>query len=165
MSVSSGLLFPHSYCVGEARDVDVQVDAEKSLLSLPDTSILFHRYLNAGKTINVYDWCESFKGVLDAQREHELEARARAKIEGADSKGKSKQSPRKGKGRGKQKAEESQAKGENGEEAEERWKILMHARFIRTLHELDYLGFLKHSGRGGGRKGEVVTRTVFGGPD
>jgi origin recognition complex subunit 3 len=38
------------------------------LHNLPDTSILFRRYLNAGRMINVYDWFESFKLAVDPQR-------------------------------------------------------------------------------------------------
>ena len=31
----------------------------------------------------------------------------------------------------------------------ERWKVEFFARFIRALHELDYLGFIKHTKRNG----------------
>ena len=31
----------------------------------------------------------------------------------------------------------------------ERWKVEVFARFIRALHELDYLGFIKHTKRNG----------------
>lgn len=34
----------------------------------PDICILFDRYINAGKTINTYDWFESFAQGLDAAR-------------------------------------------------------------------------------------------------
>lgn len=34
---------------------------------------------------------------------------------------------------------------------------VVQARFMRALHELDYMGFVKH----GGRKAEHVARTVF----
>ena len=43
------------------------------------------------------------------------------------------------------------------EEEEEKWKVEIQARFIRALHELDYLGFIKHTGR----KADHVVRTVF----
>jgi len=43
------------------------------------------------------------------------------------------------------------------EEEEERWKVEVQARFIRALHELDYLGFIKHTGR----KADHVLRTLF----
>ena len=45
-----------------------------------------------------------------------------------------------------------------GEEVEdERWGMEVQARFIRGVHELDFMGFLKHTGR----KPDHVTRTVF----
>jgi origin recognition complex subunit 3 len=37
---------------------------------LPDASILFRRYLEAGRMINVYDWYESFSQVIESQRSH-----------------------------------------------------------------------------------------------
>lgn len=86
--------------------------------------------------INVYDWFESFQSVLESQKQDQDKA-----IQ--------KQSPKKGKGKGKQKAVE--------EEDEEELRMQAQARFIRALHELDYLGFLKHTGR----KADHVTRTVF----
>ena len=61
----------------------------------------------------------------------------------------------KGKGKGK--------KVDGDGEEDERWKLGVQARFMRALHELDYLGFIKHTSRGGGgRKGEYVLRTVLG---
>lgn len=36
--------------------------------SLPDTSILFARYLESGRLINLYDWFESFAGVLAGEK-------------------------------------------------------------------------------------------------
>ena len=40
---------------------------DKSLIHMPDMSILFQRYLESGRMINVYDWFESFAVVLEAQ--------------------------------------------------------------------------------------------------
>ncbi|KAI0299346.1 hypothetical protein B0F90DRAFT_1668657 [Multifurca ochricompacta] len=37
---------------------------------LPDVSVLFRRYLEAGRMINVYDWYESFSQVIESQRSH-----------------------------------------------------------------------------------------------
>jgi origin recognition complex subunit 3 len=132
-SIISGLSFPHSYA-GQ----DLSPEDEEILEDLPDTSILFKGYAKAGKMINVYDWFDHFRTVLEGQR-----ARATA-----------------GKGKGKGKGKKAD-KGD-GEE-EERWKLSVQARFIRALHELDYLGFIKHTSRGGGgRKGEYVLKTVLG---
>ncbi|KAI6020231.1 hypothetical protein BKA83DRAFT_4297889 [Pisolithus microcarpus] len=45
-------------------------DEDDSLVHMPDTTILFQRYLESGKMINVYDWFESFAVVLEEQRRH-----------------------------------------------------------------------------------------------
>lgn len=120
-----------------------------------DTSILFQRYLDGARVINVYDWYVAFKVGLDAQRAERV----------------------KGKGKGKEKAgevvdgddgddggdddddddggEEEEA-DDDGEE-EEAWQREVQARFWRALHELDYLGFVQHTKR----KAEHVVRTVL----
>ena len=106
--------------------------------------------------INVYDWFESFGVVLESQRRH---ARKRADARSVmvvttPQKGK-------GKGKGKQKQVEEDVEEEEDEdeedEDEEKWKMEVQARFMRSLHELDYLGFIKHTGR----KADHVLRTVF----
>jgi origin recognition complex subunit 3 len=43
------------------------------------------------------------------------------------------------------------------EQNEEDWQKEVQARFMRALHELDYLGFIKHTGR----RIEHVARVVF----
>ncbi|KIP09952.1 hypothetical protein PHLGIDRAFT_115936 [Phlebiopsis gigantea 11061_1 CR5-6] len=115
---------------------------------LPDTSILFHRYMEAPKLINVYDWFESFADVLETQKERE--------------KGKEEQprppAKRKGKGKGKGKTNVAKTSEEQKQERnEEEWQTELQARFIRALHELDYMGFVKHTGR----KADHVMRTVY----
>jgi origin recognition complex subunit 3 len=91
--------------------------------------------------INVYDWFDNFRMVLEGQRTSEPAKMATAK--------------RKGKGK---KVEQDDADAED-----EKWKLGVQVRFIRSLHELDYLGFIKHTSRGGsGRRGEYVLRTVLG---
>jgi len=42
----------------------------------------------------------------------------------------------------------------------ENWRLEVQARFIRALHELDYVGFIKHTGR----KRDHVLRTVLDAP-
>lgn len=89
-------------------------------LSNPDTCILFEGYMKAGKTINLYDWFESFSMTV---------------MQGV----------------------------EGGEEAAKRQA---YARFMRSLHELDMLGFLRWSGRATGKKGgECVAKVVWTIPD
>ncbi|RXW15562.1 hypothetical protein EST38_g10288 [Candolleomyces aberdarensis] len=166
------------------------VVSDESLWRLPDTSILFRRYLDSGRLINVYDWFESFQAVLETQREEVKKERARGKGKGRKSG--SSASPSKGKGRGggkasatatpkrspTKKAQQSPTKIQKGkqrqqpgddddvmdedeeeeeEETEEKWQIEVQARFIRALHELDYLGFIKHTKR----RADHVARTVF----
>jgi len=144
-SIVSGLLHPLDY-VNPAN-----VKQQPELWELPDTSILFKRYLDSGKMINVYDWFESFAVVLESQKRH----RKGSKSSGNNSKT---TTPRKGKGKQRQvdDAMDEDEEGEN-EEDEEKWKMEVQARFMRSLHELDYLGFIKHTGR----KADHVLRTVF----
>ncbi|KAJ7294107.1 hypothetical protein C8J57DRAFT_1211464, partial [Mycena rebaudengoi] len=132
-SVISGLAFPRSYCEVEQQEESKEEteDDEENLQDLPDTSILFKGYVRAGKTMNVYDWFDHFRHVAEAQRYAAL----------ATGKGK-------GKARKPKKAE--------ADDDDEMWKLSVQARFMRALHELDYLGFVKHTGRGGGgRKGNT----------
>jgi origin recognition complex subunit 3 len=132
----------------------------------PDTSILFQRYLEGGKTLNVFDWFESFRQVAEAQREERERQRALQK-----EKERQKQT-QKGRGRSPKKQRKrrdadvdmeggEEEKEETGMEGDEEWHVEVQARFMRALHELDHLGFIKH----GGRKAGHVTRTVFDLPD
>ena len=50
---------------------------------------------------------------------------------------------------------------ESGEEAEEKWRMEVQARFMRALHELDFMGFVKHTGR----KADHVMKTIYDIPD
>lgn len=153
-SIISGLLYPFEY-INQAQSQNVNQDqtppSNPELWELPDTSILFRRYLDSGKMINVYDWFESFAVVLENQRRNSRrQEQAQNEATKSKGKGKMKESPRKG---GKRK----QAEDEDDEEAQEKWKLQVQARFIRALHELDYLGFIKHTRR----KKDHVLRTVF----
>ncbi|KIJ08440.1 hypothetical protein PAXINDRAFT_139281 [Paxillus involutus ATCC 200175] len=142
-SIFSGLLHPQDYSTSTIINGDD--DDNEVLLDMPDTTIVFQRYLQAGKMINVYDWFESFSIVLEAQRRR---ARTRGLSEDA-------QTPsRKGKQR---QTEEVENYPEESEEDSEKWKMEVQARFIRALHELDYIGLIKHTGR----KADHVMRTVF----
>ncbi|CAK5279781.1 unnamed protein product [Mycena citricolor] len=56
----------------------------------------------------------------------------------------------------------SPKKRRSKKEPDEQWKLTVQARFMRGLHELDYIGLLKHTSRGGaGRKGEHIMRTAL----
>jgi origin recognition complex subunit 3 len=145
-SVLSGLLRPYDFVNSE----DDEERAVSSLSELPDTSILFRRYLDSGKMINVYDWFESFQLELETQRKH-LRKKIALKASKAEQ-----ASPRKGKGKGKA-TPPSQADELDDEEGEDRWRLEVQARFMRALQELDYLGFIKHTGK----KADHVQRTVY----
>ena len=43
------------------------------------------------------------------------------------------------------------------EEAKETWKLEVHARFVRAVQELDYMGFIRHTGR----KADHVHKMVY----
>ncbi|PPR03388.1 hypothetical protein CVT24_012513 [Panaeolus cyanescens] len=137
-STVAGLLRPHDFGDIAAQDSKLMGDIP-ALWELPDTSILFKRYLDSGKMINVYDWFESFKAVLDTQRSELKSANEGTKTP----------SPKK-RGKGKKRPVET-------EEEIEKWNVEVQARFIRALHELDYLGFIKHTTR----KADHVLRTSF----
>ncbi|KII85810.1 hypothetical protein PLICRDRAFT_56289 [Plicaturopsis crispa FD-325 SS-3] len=137
-SVVAGLLRPFEF-------TDPPTKQSPDLWELPDTSILFRRYLDSGKMINVYDWFESFALVLEEQKR-------RAETSGKRRRG----GDRKGKGKQREDVEQDVS-----EDDEEERKLEVQARFIRALHELDHLGFIKHTGR----KADHVVRTVFDIPD
>ena len=149
-----GLLYPLEYAYSDEAGDENLAGENSSLWQLPDTSILFRRYLDSGKMINVYDWYESFAIVLEEQRR-------RTRTKGRASSKKS-ASPTKRKGRSSPDDDDDQNEEEEEEEEEspeelEKWRMEVQARFIRALHELDYLGFIKHTGR----KADHVLRTVF----
>ena len=77
--------------------------------------------------------------------------------------GSGKPSSKKGRGKGKQKVVEPEdvEMDEGGEEAEEKWRMEVQARFMRALHELDFMGFVKHTGR----KADHVMKTIYDIPD
>lgn len=140
------MLHPESYAAQnpyptvakrEASDLDEAEVEVPAVWELADTSILFRGYLEAGRVINVFDWYQSFAAVLETQRQKGLEARDQKQAGDSPSDG---------------------AGHEDGEEVEdEKWGMEVHARFIRGVHELDFMGFLRHTGR----KPDHVARTVF----
>ncbi|OAX35042.1 hypothetical protein K503DRAFT_697611, partial [Rhizopogon vinicolor AM-OR11-026] len=146
-SVLAGLIRPQDYVSPGHPSEDDEDD------DLPDTSILFKGYLESGKMINVYDWFESFVVVLEARTRRLLK-----KPIPDDTRGNSATPSRK---KGKQKQVEDEVVNGNAGEDDEEWHMEVQARFIRALQELDYLGFIKHTGR----KADHVMRTVFDSPE
>lgn len=140
--------------------MDLDTGRQRELWELPDISILFRRYMEAGKRINVYDWYESFMLALETQRQ---QLRKRERQSQGNQKGKGK-----GRGRGRGKASKQRAThsddeevGVDSKEDEEKWSVQVQARFIRALHELDFMGFIKHTNR----KADHVMRTIYDIPD
>ncbi|KDQ56641.1 hypothetical protein JAAARDRAFT_36119 [Jaapia argillacea MUCL 33604] len=114
---------------------------ERPQPELPDTTLLFKRYSEGGKMINVFDWFESFALELENRKEQtngKSKANGVTLVEYAS-------------------AEEVQTDVEIEEEEGEKWRMGVQARFIRALHELDYLGFIKHTNR----KPDHILKTVF----
>ena len=93
--------------------------------------------------INVYDWYESFSLVLENQTRHQRKAHS-------DPENKSEAGGEKG-----GVLEQDGLAGD--EDDDEAWKMHVQARFMRALHELDYAGLIKHTGR----KADHIMRTVF----
>ncbi|KAG6856100.1 hypothetical protein H0H87_007436 [Tephrocybe sp. NHM501043] len=135
-TIIAGLLQPHDFADTRHRRDDDQ--AELSLWELPDASILFHRYLNSGKMLNLYDWFLSFQLELETQRKN-LKERAAVKARSLPS------SPRK---RGEKDKAKARAREEHEkEEVIEKWHMELQARFMQAMQDLDYLGFIKHTGQ------------------
>lgn len=109
--------------------------------------------------INVYDWFQSFAVVLESQRRHQRRLKDAQATRG--------DAPLVSEiGQGKERmtevdeGEEDVMDVEDGDETDddgEDWKVQVQARFIRALHELDYMGFIKHTGR----KADHVVRTIY----
>lgn len=146
-SILAGLTHPLDY-VSPGQQSGDDEDGD-----MPDISILFKGYLESAKMINVYDWFESFVVFLEARKRRVGKTHI---SDGADG---TSRTPSKKKG--KQKQVEGEVVDKNAGEDEEEWLMEVQVRFIRALQELDYLGFIKHTGR----KADHVMRTVFDSPE
>ncbi|KAG6896086.1 hypothetical protein C0992_010366, partial [Termitomyces sp. T32_za158] len=113
-TVVAGLFHPHDF-TEQSRD---QGKTDPALWELPDTSILFHRYLDSGKMLNIYDWFVVFQQELETQRKNLKEQALAAKSRQS--------SPRKRSGKGK--AKESESEKPESEEDLERWQLEVQAR-------------------------------------
>ena len=153
--ITSALLHPESYATqnphpergtGDSGGAEGEVPA---VWELPDTNILFRGYLEAGRMINVFDWYQSFAAVLETQRQKGLEIGDRKQVGNSPSDGAAYQ---------RRQSDSGEVMRDDGEEVEdEKWGMEVQARFIRGVHELDFMGFLRNTGR----KPDHVTRTVF----
>lgn len=124
----------------------------------PDTSVLFRRYLDSGKLINIHDWYQSFAVGLpkpDAPAAREADEEEEDESDAPSSPKRRKRGSRVSKSPKKKKPKASAAKWSEADPAE--WEAETKARFLRSYHELEYLGFIRHTRR----KAEHVQRTVF----
>jgi hypothetical protein len=53
---------------GKSKQIKVSQDIGSSNIMDPDICLIFNGYINAGKTINIYDWFESFAQGLESSR-------------------------------------------------------------------------------------------------
>ncbi|EPT02369.1 hypothetical protein FOMPIDRAFT_53811 [Fomitopsis schrenkii] len=177
LSVVSALMHPDDFLAGADVDLDLTLrypgdedECAPALWQLPDASILFRRYADAGRMVNVFDWFQSFAVVLEGQRRHlrrcEREAgdpAANGGKPGANGAG-VQDAVRKGKQRDDRVGEDSEdgsrtdqdEDGEAGQDSEE-WREEVQARFMRALHTLDHMGLVRHTGR----KADHIVRTVY----
>jgi origin recognition complex subunit 3 len=107
----------------------------KNLSDLPDTAVLFRRYLDSGRVINVYDWFESFAQAMTSEREEP--------------------GPEDGTRMDADEWDDGDKDDKDGE-----WRREIQARFLRGVHELDWNGLLRSTGR----KRDHVARTLFDPP-
>ena len=117
-TIASALLQPHTFLPTSRDNPNPMTQQRLPIWKLLDTSILFRRYLEAGRMVNVYDWYESFSQVIESQRSH---------LAPADS--------------------GSGESDDHVDEGDEEWKMHVQARFVRALHTLDFVGLVKHTGR------------------
>ena len=147
-------------------------DEDELLVHMPDTSILFQRYLKSGRMINIYDWFKSFAVVLKAQKQHKKPSR-KPSCNGNSSIPRTPCIPQmplcydcsnKKQQQNVDGDEEGEApQNEERKEAEEElesWRLEVQAQFIHALHKLDYVRFVKHTGR----KRDHVQCTVLDAP-
>jgi origin recognition complex subunit 3 len=100
---------------------------------VPDSPRLFHLYMEAGRTINIYDWFEAFAVSLEGEAYRHIHH-----------------------------TDHTEEMDTDVEKSKEEWRREVYARFMRSLHELDYLGLLRWTGRGTGKKGgECAAKVVW----
>ncbi|GJJ14687.1 hypothetical protein Clacol_008954 [Clathrus columnatus] len=145
VSIVTALLEPRGYLDwGMGMSNNNSADA----CPLPDVSIAFQRYVDSGKMINLYDWHQSFSMAFETPVDQEEDD-----IMDVDD------TPTKPR----HKISSSRLAKSNNNPAASKTSIErvdkreLQARFMRTVHELEFVGFLKRTGR----RTEHVTKTIF----
>jgi origin recognition complex subunit 3 len=159
-SILAALMHPHEYSRAVLDSHDAEPERTR-LWDLPDTSIVFRRYLDAGRMINVHDWFESFQQILDARREAARGDPAPDAAPEADVDSPTGRAGRKVTVKPGREVSPTTSAAVSEEEEEEASRVETQARFVRALHELDFLGFIKHTKR----KADHIIKTVFELPD
>ncbi|KAG8747080.1 hypothetical protein FRC10_002496 [Ceratobasidium sp. 414] len=143
----AGLVRPGAYFHCECCDPE-ESHAPEGMAQMPDTCALFQRSLDAGRLLNIADWFGAFASIM--QNEHV--SRTTREPEPA----------RKGSASRSRRATSSahaesdaDAEGEVDEALEVQREY--QARFLQSVHELEFLGLIQATGR---RK-EHVLRSVF----
>jgi origin recognition complex subunit 3 len=142
--------------------------SDTALSNLPDTAVVFRRYLDSGKMINVYDWFESFAVAMRGENRGSLSAPRRNgnRAAGAPSSaGGSGATPGRAAQKRPKNSIEVQDEGDGGDDEADvvygaEWRREIQARFLRSVHELEWMGLLKPTGR----KKDHVLRTVYDPP-
>lgn len=156
----TSLLEPHKYLGWDRHNTE-----EETRGLVPDACILFKRYLESGRMINIYDWYQSFSVTMDEDGAHSEDDMDVDKTPTKQKWNKASQHPspqKRGRGRPPKipktplpEIVKTKVKGD-----EERVRE-MQARFLRAMSELEFVGFLKHTSR----KSDHVLKTVFDLPD
>lgn len=129
--IYSALADPHMF-TGDPR----QEDPLRRLHEMPDVSILWKGYCESGKLINVADWYTFFESIVEDHVHIGNSSKSQALKDDPFQSG-----PSTG-----QAATHSATKQE-----------IIRARFIHAVHQLDYLGLLKHQNR----RREHVAKAAF----
>ena len=115
----------------------------------------------------MYDWFESFAVAMKGESREIPSAPLRSGDHGKGVRESTKHDVERG--RASQKRRRDSMEAENGEEVEAgaddtsygaEWRREIQARFLRSMHEVEWMGFLKSTGR----KKEHVLRTVYDPP-
>lgn len=139
---------------------------------LQELQTLWNLWRGAGKSVNLWDWLEGFRGSMSSAREGEDgvgEELGRAGEEDEDPidglSGRKRKRPHDSPGRRDNGEEPVFEKGgpgqaEDEDEDEEEKQTRLHATFVRFCEEARMLGLVRARGRGVGRRGDEVVKGI-----
>ena len=141
-AIINGLRYPQKLLSEIYEDVDNDEPLPHHLS--PDISLAFKSYIEGGRIMNVSDWFEAFKVMIDIETKE---------IKDTDKKKRSQKSPE----THKKKQKKNTNNNDDVHDDDEREKRIQ-ARFTQAINELDSLGFLK---KASSRNKNIVARTVY----